>query len=164
MTARRVGGHTGSTPAADMPEPMDLPTAAQRLTDPLHYGSCYTQDFLILTCSCTAAADVAEVLRLLEQARHMFAEVEAQNAKALALHMPHYEGLDGRRHDHTVIVYCADYARCDGNADIECSAAVDDGHELLACVECEGVGEDGEPTYKLWPCRTARALGGEPDA
>lgn len=83
-----------------------------------------------------------------------------------ALHRPWYYGVDGVRRDHTVYAYGTDvpadhvcrighgYDRCSINTD----DPTDSGHQVLACVECRGASEDGEPVHSFWPCLTIREL------
>jgi len=97
-----------------------------------------------------------------DQARADLAAVEARNAAALALHKPYYGPPDGPHTLHTVLVYCQDHDGCDGTSDESCDGA-EDGHELPACIECQGYSHEHQiETFPLWPCPTARALGGTP--
>jgi hypothetical protein len=85
-------------------------------------------------------------------------------AALLDLHKPWYE-INGVRIDHTVVFgndvpeghVCRVGTRFDS-----CEPAIEE-HYVLACVECRGTTEDGEPGYSLWPCPTARLAAGAGD-
>lgn len=103
------------------------------------------------------AAEVAKpAIELVEQ---QAAQIEA----VLKLHKPWYES-GGVQHEHVLQVgwgdapkghvcrigFTPDYDNCDRE---------DETHAVLACVECRGATDEGEPGYLFWPCSTARALG-----
>lgn len=82
-----------------------------------------------------------------------------------ALHVPWYE-VNGVRHDNLVHVSGEDvpadhicrvgpeFQRCE----LDPVYPEDSVHVVPACSECRAVTEDGEPGYKLWPCRTRLAV------
>lgn len=100
--------------------------------------------------SAQEAADAACIVAAVNALPRLTAALRA----VLALHVPWYE-INGVRHDHTVTATCADFDRCDGDAEHECDDP--DEHERLACNECRDVFEDIDG-YLFWPCPTVTAI------